>query len=162
MISLRPATAADAARCAEIYRPFVTDGWVSFEIDPPDASEMAHRIEAYSASHAWLIAEVAGSIAGYAYGCPHRTREAYQTSCDVSVYVDPDYARKGVGRALYAELLPQLKLLGFHAAFAGIGLPNPGSIGLHEAVGFTPVGIYREVGWKMDGWRDVGWWQRLL
>jgi phosphinothricin acetyltransferase len=162
MISLRPATAVDAARCAEIYRPFVTDGWVSFEIDPPDAREMANRIASCSRTHGWLIAEVAGCIAGYAYGCPHRTREAYQTSCDVSVYVDPAYARQGIGRALYAELLPLLKQRGFHAAFAGIALPNPGSIGLHKALGFEPIGVYREVGWKMGGWRDVGWWQRLL
>ena len=79
----------------------------------------------------------------------------------MAVYVDPAHARKGVGRALYAELL---KLLAerYHAAFAGIALPNEASIGLHEAMGFSPVGIYREVGWKMGGWRDVGWWQRLL
>lgn len=162
MIALRPAIAADAARCAEIYRPFVTDGWVSFEIAPPDVGEMERRIETYSASHGWLVAEVAGRIAGYAYGCPHRVREAYQSSCDVAVYVDPDYERQGIGRALYRELLGQLAARGFHAAFAGIALPNPGSVGLHEAMGFAPLGVYREVGWKMGGWRDVGWWQRLL
>lgn len=161
--SIRPATAADAARCAEIYRPFVTDNWVSFELDPPDEAEMAGRIAAYGASHGWLIAQATdGSIAGYAYGSPHRTRAAYATSIDVAVYVDPAFARQGVGRALYDALLPLMKDQGFHAAFAGIALPNDGSIGLHEAVGFTPLGIYREVGWKMDGWRDVGWWQRLL
>lgn len=162
MIALRPAIAADAARCAEIYRPFVTDGWVSFEIAPPDIGEMERRIETYSASHGWLVAEVAGRIAGYAYGSPHRVREAYQSSCDVTVYVDPDYERQGIGRALYRELLAQLAARGFHAAFAGIALPNPGSVGLHEAMGFAPLGVYREVGWKMGGWRDVGWWQRLL
>ena len=163
IISIRPATSADAQRCAEIYRPFVTDNWVSFETDPPDAAEMASRIDAYSASHAWLVAETPeGNIAGYAYGSPHRTRAAYATSADVAVYVDPAFARQGIGRALYAALLPLLREKGSHAAFAGIALPNPGSIGLHEAMGFTPIGIYREVGWKMDGWRDVGWWQRLL
>lgn len=159
---IRAATTADAARCAEIYRPFVTDNWVSFETDPPDAAEIAARIGAYSASHAWLIAETSGEIAGYAYGSPHRTRAAYATSADVAVYVDPAFARQGIGRALYAALFPLLKDRGSHALFAGIALPNPASIGLHEAMGFTPVGIYREVGWKMGGWRDVGWWQRLL
>jgi phosphinothricin acetyltransferase len=79
----------------------------------------------------------------------------------VAVYVDPAHGRKGVGRALYAELLERLGET-CHAAFAGIALPNAASIGLHEAMGFTPVGVYREVGWKMGGWRDVGWWQRLL
>lgn len=161
--NIRPATPADAQRCAEIYHPFVTDNWVSFETDPPDAAEMASRIDAYSASHAWLVAETPeGDVAGYAYGSPHRTRAAYATSADVAVYVDPAFARQGIGRALYAALFPLLRDKGSHAAFAGIALPNPGSIGLHEAMGFMPVGVYREVGWKMDGWRDVGWWQRLL
>jgi L-amino acid N-acyltransferase YncA len=159
---VRVATADDAAACATIYAPFVTDGWVSFETEAPDAAEMAHRIGDYGASHGWLVAEMVGQVVGYAYGAPHRTREAYATSCDVAVYVDSQFARQGIGRALYSVLLPQLRARDFHAAFAGIALPNPGSIALHEAFGFRPVGIYREVGWKMGGWRDVGWWQNLL
>ena len=122
---------------------------------------MARRITEYGASHAWLVAEINGGLAGYAYGSPHRTRAAYASSCDVAVYVDPAHSRRGLGRALYAELLEGLGEK-FHAVFAGIALPNLASVGLHEAMGFTPVGIYREVGWKMGGWRDVGWWQRLL
>lgn len=154
--------AADAGECARIYAPFVSDGWVSFELEPPGADEMARRIGAYGATHAWLVAEIDGAVAGYAYGSPHRERAAYASSCDVAVYVDPACARRGIGRALYRELLPLLAGKGFHGAFAGIALPNPASVGLHEAMGFTPVGIYREVGWKFGGWRDVGWWQRLL
>ncbi len=159
---IRPATAADAARCAEIYRPYVTDSWVSFELDPPDTAEMARRIVDSGRSHGWLVAELDGQVAGYAYGSPHRTRQAYATSADVAVYVDSACARGGIGRQLYAALFPMLKDRQFHAVFAGIALPNAASIGLHEAMGFTPLGIYREVGWKMGGWRDVGWWQRLL
>lgn len=154
--------ARDAAACAAIYAPFVTDGWVSFELEAPDAAEMARRIERHGASHAWLVAEIDSRIAGYAYASPHRERAAYASSCDVAVYVDPAFARRGVGRALYGELLPGVKARGLHAAFAGIALPNPGSIGLHQAMGFTPVGVYREVGWKAGGWRDVSWWQRVL
>lgn len=123
---------------------------------------MAARIAAYGATHGWLVAEVDGTVAGYAYGSPHRSRAAYATSCDVGIYIDPAFARRGLGRALYAALLPSLKDRGYHAAFAGIALPNVPSVRLHEAAGFTPVGIYREVGWKMDGWRDVEWWQRVL
>ena len=152
----------DAAACAAIYAPFVTESWISFELDPPVPSEMARRMASYGASHGWLVAEVRGKVAGYAYGSPHRTRAAYDTSCDVAVYVDPRHSRRGIGRALYAALLPQLSDKGFHAAFAGIALPNDASVGLHEAMGFAPVGIYRQVGWKHGGWRDVGWWQRLL
>lgn len=159
---IRPATPADAPACAAIYAPFVTGSVVSFETEAPDDAEMARRIADYGASHAWLAAEIDGAVAGYAYGSPHRTRAAYASSCDVTVYVDPAHARKGIGRALYAALLPRLKDKGLHAAFAGIALPNPGSVGLHEAMGFTPVGIYREVGRKLGAWHDVGWWQRLL
>lgn len=159
---LRGATAADGAACAAIYAPFVTHTWVSFELTPPDADEMAARIAACSTTHSWLIAEVDGAVAGYAYGSQHRTREAYQSSCDVAVYVDPGFARRGFGRALYSALLPELKTRNYHAAFAGIALPNSASIALHEAMGFAPVGVYNQVGWKLGGWRDVGWWQRLL
>ena len=159
---IRPAVPDDAAACAAIYAPFVTDNWVSFETKPPTSAEMAGRIAEYGESHGWLVAERERLVLGYAYGSPHRRRAAYATSCDVAVYVAHDQARRGVGRALYETLLSGLATRGFHAAFAGIALPNPASIALHEAMGFTPVGIYREVGWKMDGWRDVGWWQRLL
>ena len=124
---------------------------------------MADRIARYSKSHAWLVSETAdGTVTGYAYGSPHREREAYRTSCDVGIYIDPAYARAGTGRALYDALFSLLAEQDYHAAFAGIALPNAASIGLHEAMGFTLVGIYREVGWKMGAWRDVGWWQRLL
>ena len=159
--ALRPVTEADAAACAAIYAPFVRDTWISFELDPPGEGEMARRIAEYGASHGWLVAEVDGVLAGYAYGSPHRTRAAYASSCDVAVYVDPAFARRGLGRALYAALIERLAGK-YHAAYAGIALPNDASVGLHEAMGFTPVGIYREVGWKLGGWRDVGWWQRLL
>lgn len=161
-MTIRPAAIDDAAACAAIYAPFVTGNWVSFELEAPDAAAMAERIAKYGQSHAWLIAEVDGAVAGYAYGSPHRDRAAYASSCDVAVYVDRAHARQGAGRALYGELLPLLAGKSFHAAFAGIALPNEGSVGLHEAMGFTPVGVYREVGWKLGGWRDVGWWQRLL
>ncbi|OYW46926.1 MAG: GNAT family N-acetyltransferase [Sphingomonadales bacterium 32-68-7] len=161
-VTVRPAREADAAACAAIYAPFVSGSTISFELDPPDAPEMARRIAEYGASHAWVIAEAAGAVAGYAYGSPHRTRAAYASACDVAIYVDPACAGQGIGRALYGALLPALAGKGYHAAFAGIALPNAASVGLHEATGFTPVGIYREVGWKLGAWRDVGWWQRLL
>lgn len=162
-VTIRPATANDAGSCAALYRPYVTDNWVSFETEPPGAGEMTSRIRSYGASHAWLIAQDADSeLLGYAYGSPHRTRAAYGTSVDVAVYVSAAHARRGIGRALYGALLPLMRDKGAHAAFAGIALPNPASIALHEACGFTPVGIYHEVGWKLGAWRDVGWWQRLL
>ncbi|MBX9884884.1 MAG: GNAT family N-acetyltransferase [Novosphingobium sp.] len=161
-LTIRDAKPDDAEACAAIYRPHVTESWVSFELEAPDVAEMARRIADYGASHAWLVATRDDEIAGYAYGSPHRTRAAYASSCDVAIYVSTAFPRAGVGRALYAALLPRLKAKGYHAAFAGITQPNPASVALHEACGFTPVGVYREVGWKMSAWRDVGWWQRVL
>ena len=162
MMLIRAATVDDAARCAEIYAPFVTGSWVSFETDAPSLAEMAQRIRDYGGSHAWLVAEAHNEVIGYAYASPHRTRAAYSTSVDVAVYVEAGHARQGVGSLLYSALFPILKHKGMHAAFAGIALPNDASIALHKACGFTSVGVYREVGWKADKWRDVGWWQRLL
>ncbi|MEH6790912.1 arsinothricin resistance N-acetyltransferase ArsN1 family B [Parasphingorhabdus sp.] len=162
MLAIRSATVADAPRCAEIYAPFVTESWVSFELEAPGTEEMTARIAGALHSHDWLVAEVDGTVAGYAYGSEHRTRAAYRTSCDVGVYVDPGQARRGIGRALYESLLPRLKDADIHAAFAGIALPNEASIALHRAMGFQLVGTYRQVGWKMGAWRDVSWFQRLL
>jgi L-amino acid N-acyltransferase YncA len=160
--TIRHADLADAAICAKIYRPYVTETIISFETEAPDVAEMAARIENFGNSHAWLIAETNGWVAGYAYASPHRTRAAYATSADVAVYVHPDFAGKGIGKQLYGELFATLKQKQLHAVFAGIVLPNAASIALHEATGFTPVGTYREVGWKLGAWHDVSWWQRLL
>lgn len=162
MIEFRSATAADAPRCTEIYAPFVNDSWVSFELEAPGETEMAARIAGALQSHDWMVAEDDGTVLGYAYGSEHRTRAAYRTSCDVAVYVDPRHKRQGVGRSLYEALWPRLKSRKMHAAFAGIALPNEASVALHRAMGFDLVGTYREVGWKMGGWRDVAWFQRLL
>lgn len=161
-LHIRNASTADGAALAAIYAPFVTETWVSFETEAPDADEMARRIADYGASHGWLVAELDGSIAGYAYASPHRVRAAYSTSADIAAYVAPGAQGRGIGKALYTGLFDQLRDRSIHAVFAGIALPNPPSIALHEAMGMVPVGIYREVGWKLGGWRDVGWWQRLL
>ena len=159
---IRAATVDDAVRCAEIYAPFVTGSWVSFETEPPGPAEMAQRIGEYGSSHGWLVAEADNVVIGYAYASPHRTRSAYSTSVDVAVYVAAGHAGQGIGSSLYSALFPLLKDKGFHAAFAGIALPNDASIAVHVACGFTPVGVYREVGWKAGEWRNVSWWQRLL
>ncbi|KHL25354.1 acetyltransferase [Croceibacterium mercuriale] len=161
-LRLRTATATDADEIQAIYAPMVEHTAISFEVDPPSVSEMAARIEATLADYPYLMAERHGRIAGYAYASQHRTRAAYSLSVDVTVYIADEVRRSGVGRALYTALLADLQERGFHAAFAGIALPNESSVGLHESVGFTALGIYREVGRKFGHWHDVGWWQRLL
>lgn len=152
----------DAAACAAIYAPHVRDGVASFEAEPPDADAMAQRIDRASATHAWLVDERDGRVAGYAYGGAHRERAAYAWSTEVSVYIDPGFHRRGVGRGLYLTLLDALRERGYRMAFAGISLPNAGSVGLHESLGFEPVGVFRRVGWKFGAWHDVGWWQLEL
>lgn len=155
----RAQPARDAAGCAEIYAPYVLEGATSFEEAAPDESEMADRISRISATHPWLVAESGGRLAGYAYACQHRERPAYRWSTDVSVYVEEEWWRQGIGRHLYGVLLDDLRRQGFRTACAGITLPNAASVALHERLGFIPVGVYRSIGWKAGGWRDVGWWQ---
>ena len=152
----------DALACAAIYAPHVADSPTSFEEDPPDAAELAERIARTTATHPWLVAELGGEVAGFAYACPHRSRPAYRWAVDVSVYVASEQRGQGVGRALYAELLERLRGQGFQVACAGITLPNEASVALHEGLGFVPVGVYRRIGWKAGAWRDVGWWQLEL
>ena len=159
---IRAASTADASSIRTIYAPVVERTIISFEEVAPTVDEMAERIETISRNYPYLIAEKGGVVVGYAYASQHRTRAAYRSSVDVTVYIATGVQRSGIGRALYAKLLPSLAAHGFHAAFAGIALPNPGSIALHERMGFTPIGVYREVGFKFDTWHDVGWWQCLL
>jgi len=160
---IRPATSADAAAIQAIYAPFVTDTAISFEEVPPTVDAMAQRItNAQAGGHAFLAAADGDAILGYAYAGAHRARPAYRASVDVSAYVAPGGHRRGIGRRLYEHLLQDLAAKNFHAAFAGITQPNAASVGLHEALGFTHVGTYHEVGFKLGAWHDVGWWQRLL
>jgi L-amino acid N-acyltransferase YncA len=162
-MTIRMATAADAADVASIYRPYVTDAATSFEVEPPEAAEMARRMETVLAFAPWLVyADGHGELLGYAYASPHHERAAYQWSVNVAVYIRAGHHRRGLGRALYETLFPLLRLQGFYAAHAGVTLPNAGSVGLHETLGFRPVGVYRSVGWKMGAWHDVGWWQLVL
>ena len=161
-VSLRAASAEDAARLREIYTPYVETTAISFETEVPTVAKMAERIERFSQAYPYLVAERDGRVVGYAYGSQHRARASYRFSCDVTIYVDPTVHRSGLGRVLYGALLPDLAARGYHAAFSGITLPNAASVGLHETMGFTKVGIYREVGFKFDRWHDVGWWQKIL
>jgi L-amino acid N-acyltransferase YncA len=163
MMLIRPADPArDAAACAAIYEPYVRTTAISFEERAPSPDQLAERIERFQRSHLWLVAEDDDQLVGYAYACPHRERAAYRWAAEVSVYIDRERHRRGYGRALYGELLPQLAAQGFHLALAGVTLPNDASVALHESLGFTPVGVYRRIGYKLGSWWDVGWWQLSL
>jgi phosphinothricin acetyltransferase len=162
VFTVRDATTADAARCAEIYAPYVEETAISFEAAAPDASEMARRIAAAADRHAWLVLEDGGEVMGYAYGGPHAARAAYRWSCEVSVSLEMGRRRTGAGRALYEVLLARLADRGYRMACAGMTLPNDASAGLHRALGFEPVGIYRRIGYKHGTWHDVAWVQLAL
>ncbi|MGI8714040.1 MAG: arsinothricin resistance N-acetyltransferase ArsN1 family B [Solirubrobacteraceae bacterium] len=152
----------DAAACAAIYAPAVSDGVASLEERAPDPARLADRIRAISRNWPWLVAELDGAVTGYAYASQHRERASYRWSADVTVYVSAVHHRRGVGRSLYVPLLQLLARQGYHQACAGITVPNDASVGLHESLGFVPVGVYRNIAYKHGRWRSVGWWQKPL
>jgi L-amino acid N-acyltransferase YncA len=157
--TLRLAAESDAEQVHAIYAPIVVHTVISFEFEPPAVGEMRARIASTLPRYPWMVCVSEGQVLGYAYASSHHTRAAYQWAVDVSAYVAPGCRRAGVGRALYTVLFQILHAQGFYSAHAGITLPNPASVGLHEAMGFLPVGVYRAVGYKLGGWYDVGWWQ---
>lgn len=161
-VHIRMAGEPDAGAVAAIYAPFVEHSFVSFEASPPAPGEMRRRIADTTTRYPWLVCEVDDEVVGYAYAAQHRTRAAYRWSVDTSTYVHPAHHRRGIGRGLYASLLEVLRGQGFVNAYAGIALPNAASVGLHEAIGFTRVGVYERVGFKHGAWHDVGWWQMAL
>jgi phosphinothricin acetyltransferase len=160
--TVRDASEDDAPACAAIYAPYVRETAVSFEAEPPTPAQMVERIAAAMHMHAWVVLEDEGRVVGYAYGGPHAQRAAYRFSCEVSVYVEQGRRRTGSGRLLYEALFKRLTARGYRMAVAGMTLPNEASAGLHRAMGFESVGVYRRIGWKFGAWHDVAWMQRAL
>jgi L-amino acid N-acyltransferase YncA len=153
----------DAPRIAEIYRPYVEGTVVSFEDVAPSPSEIAARMTGILDWTPWLVAVDADDrTVGYAYASRHRERAGYRWSVDISVYVEESSRGRGVGRALYADLLPILRRQQFVNAYAGIGLPNEASVALHKSIGMSLVGVYEKVGWKLGEWVDVAWYELRL
>ena len=159
-VVIRPARAADAAPIAAIYNHHVTGTIVTFDETPLDAREMARLIRA--ATLPWLVVEDLDALAGYARALPWKTRSAYRHTVESSVYVDPAFQRRGHGRRLYEALLKELVTRDVHCVLAGIALPNPASVALHESLGFRPAGTLPEVGLKFGRWVDVGYWTLVL
>ena len=160
--TIRFAEPCDATAIAAIYAPIVESTAISFELTPPDAAEMWRRVVEFAPTHPWLVCDHGGELAGYAYARQFRARAAYAWAAEVSVYVHADHRRRGVGRGLYTSLLACLRVQGFRTAQAGITLPNVGSVALHEALGFRPVGVFHQVGFKLGRWHDTGWWELAL
>lgn len=161
MISIRAARPDDAAQIAAIYAPYVASGTVSFESEPPDTRAMGQRMASSDGLYPWLVAVATDTdaVLGYAYATRFRDRPAYRYIVETSVYVVGEVKRQGTGRLLYDALIDTLAAQDFTQAIAMIALPNDASISLHESVGFRRGGVFREVGYKMGRWIDVGLWQ---
>ena len=162
MLGLRRARADDAAAIQAIYAPFVRDTAVSFEEEVPDLESIRASIDSTNETYAFVVGEDEGRVVGYAKGYRFRSRAAYAWTVEVSVYVAQDSRGRGVGRRLTMGLLDELKERGYVTAIAGITLPNDASVGLFEALGFTHIGTFKSVGFKLDKWHDVGFWHREL
>ncbi len=162
MANIRLATPGDAAAVAAIYAPYCEGSAVSFEQVAPTAEEMAQRIVAVIAQRPWIVLEDNGAVVGYAYAGPHNERWAYRWSVNTAIYISRTHQRRGAGRALYTVLFHLLRHLGHYKAIAGITMPNPASVALHEAMGFELAGVYRDIGYKLGAWRDVAWYQASI
>jgi len=157
-ISIRLAQESDAEEMLAIYAPIVRDTAISFETTVPSTHDFRERIRSVLRRFPWIVCTAEGSLLGYAYATTFRVRAAYQWTVETTVYVHPDYRRRGVGRALYTTLLDTLRYQGFFRAVAVITLPNPPSVALHEALGFERMGVLPAAGYKHDAWHDVGYW----
>ena len=159
---IRLATPHDAAAFCRIYAPIVRDTALSFETEPPGELEMGRRVREALEFAPWLAWDESGDVLGYAYGTRFRARPAYAWTCEVSVYVDARARRRGSGRALYADLIDLVRLQGFRTALAVLTVPNPESAGLHASLGFEPIGLFRDTGFKLGAWRHTQWWSLHL
>lgn len=163
-ILLRDAGPSDLPAIQAIYAGHVLTGTASFEEEAPTVADMGERLAAVQgAGLPWLVAAAEGSIAGYAYASRFHSRSAYRFTVEDSIYLAPEFQRRGIGRALLAELIVRCTALGLHQMMARIGdSANLASIRLHEAAGFTPAGTLEQVGFKFGRWLDVVHMQRRL
>jgi phosphinothricin acetyltransferase len=159
MTVLRLATPAHAKGILNIYAPYIQNTSFTFETEVPSIEQFEERIRTYLLNWPWLVCEIDGVIAGYAYATRHRERTAYQWCVETSVYVHDGYQKKGIAKTLYTSLFEILKKQGFRNVYAVINLPNDKSVGFHESFGFEYFATYEKVGYKLGKWKNVGWWK---
>lgn len=162
MAEVRGATGEDAPGILDIYAPYILGGASTFETIVPAVDEFAARIEKYTQKFPWIVCRVQEKLAAYVYASSHREREAYQWTCESSVYVHEQFKGRGIGKALYMLLFRLLQLQGLKNVYAGITLPNEASENLHRACGFERFAVYDHVGYKLHAWHQVGWWRLQL
>ena len=162
MIEVRIAKVSDAQAILDIYTPYIHYTAYTFETEMPSVAQFQKRIETNLLKFPWIVCKVNDLIAGYAYASTHREREAYQWSCESSVYVHELFKGKGIGRILYQILFDLLMIQGLRNVYAGITLPNEVSVRIHEKCGFEQFAVYNNVGYKLNSWHKVGWWRLHL
>ena len=161
---IRNALDKDIISIAEIYNHYISDTSITFETETISPEDILDRISKVQADNLpWLIAEDdMGKVIGYAYASKWRERFAYRFSVEVTVYLSPNSSGHGVGTKLYEALFSELRLRSIHSVIGGITLPNKASVALHEKFGLEKVAHFKEVGFKFNQWRDVGYWQGAL
>ena len=161
-LHIRLATKRDASSMLNIYRYFVEETTVSLEIEVPSETDFANRVESILVHSPWIVCLNNEQVIGYAYAGLHRTRKAYQSTKELSVYIHSDFQRLGIASILYQALIDILKVQGVTNTLIGISLPNDNSVAFHENFGFSLVGIYHHVGIKFNRFVDVGWWEMKI
>lgn len=159
---IRDAQPADAAAIAAIYRPFVENTTISYELGAPDEAEMASRIAFKQREHGWLVLEAAGAVVGYAYYGEFRSRPAYRHVVESSIYLAPGTQGRSWGTLLYQALIEHARMRGFREMIAVIDVPNPVSTGFHQKLGFVESGVLRRTGFKFGRYLDTAFWQLAL
>ena len=161
-MTVRHVTENDAAIISEIYSYYVKNTSYSFEYDPPGADEMLRRIRDTVKFYPYLVCEENGEICGFAYAHRHRERKAYQWLCELSVYVKHGFTGKGVARTLYEEIIPITKKQKFLRAIAVVSTPNEASEAFHRKMGFKPVAVLPNMGYKFGAWHDLVYYELEL
>lgn len=159
---IRNTLLSDAKNICDIYNHYVQNTKITFNEKPISVTEMQKHIMDVTESLPWLVAEEHGNIIGFAYADKWKSRSAYRYCVESSVYLAPHFTGQGIGRRLYEALISDLRSHSLHSVIAGIALPNPTSVALHEKMGFEKVGHLKEVGWKFNQWIDVGYWELIL
>lgn len=162
MAIIRLATPGNAKAILDIYAPYIKNTSLTFETEVPSVPAFADRIRSYLENWPWLVCEIDGIIAGYAYAARYRERVAYQWCTESSVYIHDNFLKQGVGFALYTALFEILKKQRYNTVYAVINLPNDRSVAFHEKMGFEYFATYKNVGYKLGKWKNVGWWQLII
>jgi len=162
MTNIRLARTDDAGDILAIYAPYISNTSFTFETEVPSEKDFQKRIADYLINWPWVVCEIDGVIAGYAYGAKYRERTAYQWCIESSIYIHDNFQKRNIGKTLYTALIEILKQQGYRNVYAVINLPNDKSVQFHESCGFTYFATYEKVGYKLGKWKNVGWWQLVI